>query len=104
MRQRFELRSEVAKRRRLFGDPVTPQAGRNLEYVFADFDHVVDVTLGIGSSRDRQAHEFKGTRVLATVWCASEHHGPDLTTADAAELVESDGERLTRVFEGRDLG
>ena len=65
--------------------------------------HVVDVALGVGPARDRQADEVHRRRRLGPVRVPPEHHRPDLAAADPALHVEGDGQRLARVLQRRDV-
>ncbi len=66
--------------------------------------HVVDVALGVGPARDREADEVHGRRGLGPVGVPPEHDGADLAAADPALVVEGDGQRLAGVVERRDVG
>ena len=63
----------MAQHGRLLDDPEAAQLGSTLRDVFADLDHVVNVRLRVGASRDRQTHQIhrRGLLGIAPRWGAA---------------------------------
>ena len=64
--------------------------------------HVVDMTLGVDPTRDREAHEFHGGRDFPTGLRIqlSEHHGANFHATNARLEVELTGQGLAGEFMG----
>ena len=84
-------------------DPEALQGGSPGDHITGDLDHVVDVALGVGPSRDGETDEVHRRRRLRSVGMPAEHHGADLASPDPAGAIELHGQRLTRELERRDV-
>src|SRR5512135_591102 len=63
----LEAGGEVPQRGRLVGHPQPAQLRAAPGDCGADLDHVVDVALGVGAARDREADEIHRRRLLPPV-------------------------------------
>lgn len=99
----LESAGKMTQLERLRLDAITSQSGRLLSNSKHHFDDVVDVRLGVGSARNRQAHQVHGCRHLGPVRLSAKHDSADLASADSTGTIELDGQRLTRILQRRDV-
>src|SRR5664280_2102179 len=102
-REGLVARGEVTKRGGLVHHPIARQRRRVVRHRRDDLDDVVDVALGIGASRYREANQFHRRWLLAAIGLTTEHHGADLAAPNPTHFVEGDRERLAGILERRDV-
>src|SRR3989441_12544478 len=95
-----KLDREVAEHRRLPDHAEAVESFTQLVDMLSHFDHVVDVALRVGGSRDGDGHQVPVRRDFLPLHVPAEHRVADLARPDPAVLIDGRAEALSREPDG----